>query len=195
MLFFRRRAAAESAAPSPKAATGEGISRLLRELEESLARAVEHGRTPRVLLCGPPSGTTIETFTRQGCRVTVEGGDAASVPIDQPDNTFDLLLGFDVLDRLDDEQAAPLVAEWARVLAPGGRAYLLARAVHFEGSVAFRGEVLPGARLRLAESRLGGGSVRTRQNRELESLVRPLEVAEILLRRDKLREVLCVKRS
>lgn len=195
MLFFRRRAAAESAAPSPRAATGEGVSRLLQELETSLARAVEHGRVPRVLLCGPPSGTTIETFTGLGCRVTVEGGDAASVPIEQPRDAFDLLLGFDVLDRLDDEAAAPLVAEWARVLAPGGRAYLLARAVHFEGSAALRCEVLPGARLRLSESSRGAGSPITRQNRELEALVRPLDVAEILLRRDKLREVLCVKRA
>ncbi len=186
-LFFKRRPS-EGHGPSPDAVPvppSKVVEGLLRYAE----RLAESGGTCRVLLCGPPSGPTIETFSGRGCRVTVEGDAVPVVPLEHADGTFDLLLVFDQLDFIDDEKASALAAEWARVLKSGGRVYLLSRQKSKGDRPRLRVDVLGDGRLGLKPLRSAGGGPHLRSNREIETALAPLRVDEILLRRDGLREI------
>lgn len=195
MLFFRRKrtpGGEPAATPAPEAPVQ---SRVLTGLFASLQRQVEHGGTPRVLLSGPPSGPMIESFTRIGCRVAVEADDAARVPISQPDDTFDLVLGFDALDTLDDEKARALTAEWTRILRPAGRLYLVTRAAHNDVRDALRFEIDSRGSITVHRLRPLAAFLFRRSSRELEQIVAPLAPDENFLRRDGLREFLSRKRA
>ncbi len=165
------------------------VCRFLAEVFDKIARRLEEGACYRVLIAGPPSGRTIETFSRRGARVTVDGEDLPELPLSHADETFDLVLGLDLIDLLEDEAAAALGAEWARVLLPGGKVFLVSRSAAARLTAGERLEVLEDASLHPVAR--GGTRSRLieRGNRALERLFRPLLVDEILLRRDGLREV------
>jgi SAM-dependent methyltransferase len=196
MLRLFRRKPKSSTSPPRVADPGEGPSecRTLTKLEGVLARRVERGETPAVLLAGQPSGKSIEAFTKLGCRVTVEGDGEDRVPIEAPAHAFDLILGFDVLDLLDADHAPPLVAEWQRVLREKGQVFLLTRAEHARWPRDLRFDVREGGRMRIVEGGSTRAGLQVRTVRALEKLLAPLEVIEIQLRRDGLREVLAQKR-
>lgn len=195
MGFFRRRTQPVGEAAAPPISDSPTPSRVIAGLLEGLQRQSEHGLLPRVLLTGPPTGPMIEAFTKIGCRVSVEADDAARVPITQPDNTFDVILGFDALDVLDDEPARELTAEWARVLRASGRLYLITRAKHNEEREALRFEIERGGGILIRRLRPIASAFFRRSSRELEQLVSPLLPDEDFLRRDGLREFLCRKRA
>ena len=161
----------------------------------SLAAVSRGGTRPRVLLTGPPAGRTIDAFTALGCRVSVEADDRAPTSIDQPDGAFDAVLGFDILDQLDDRQATSLVAEWSRVLKPGALLFIVARAPHDRTDQLLRFEVHEQGTLAIEsrERRLAG--LRRRGNAALERLLGAYEIEEHFLRRDGLREVLARRRA
>lgn len=185
-LFAWRRRGTGDAAPVLRARTrSQQLSELLRRLER---QAEEGGEGPRVLLHGPPSGRSIETFHALGARVTVEGETVPQLPLGYPDRQFDLILAADVLDRLEDESARRLAAEWARVLTPRGRVLLLARQIGVS-MPAFRVDVAPGGLLELTGSKRLAPRVFPRSNREIHKIVAPLAVQAIALRRDGLREI------
>lgn len=167
-------------------------SRQLGSLIASLKKRAEGGQTPRVLLCGPASSRTIETFHSIGCRVTVEGDDHPSVPLAAADESFELILGYDALDTVDDVDAQAIAVEWTRALKPGGKLYLLAR--REKGTIPpVKVDINEDGSLRL--HLLSGDTrvVHPRQNADFTRLTRPLSVEEIFQRRDGLREILCKK--
>ncbi|MDQ7006891.1 MAG: class I SAM-dependent methyltransferase [Acidobacteriota bacterium] len=188
--WLRRRSSGSSPpGEDPAAPVTGGASRFLLEVFEKIERRSEEGSAYRVLIVGPPSGRTIETFSRHGARVTVDGEDWPELPLSHADAAFDLVVGLDLVDLLEDETAAALGAEWARVLVPGGKVFLVSRTGAARLSSAERLEVLEDASLR-ALPRAGTRSrLISRGNRALERLLEPLIVDEILLRRDGLREV------
>jgi SAM-dependent methyltransferase len=167
-------------------------SRLLRRLMEWVQRRADRGEVPRVLVAGPPSGRTIETFTNIGCRVTIEGDDLPSLPLDHPDRSFDLVLGLDVLELLDDERARAVAAEWVRVLATGGQLYLLTAPREPEPSVS-RIDVTRDGALEFHATPRRVSRIARRHNREIERMLEPLKTEEIFLRRDGRREILARK--
>lgn len=177
----------KGAAPPPTLLAG---SRLLSDLLAGLPRRAVAGGSPRVLLAGPPSGQTIETFHAVGARVHVAGDDEPS-RLSLPDASVDLVLGFDLLDLLGTDQARAVAAEWARLIRPSGGLYLLARRDASVYPPPWRVDVLPDATMRLIPQPGGPTAVRARQNRELEEIVRPLQLRDIFLRRDGLREIIC----
>ena len=168
-------------------------SRLLCDLLRALSKKAALGESARVLLLGPPSGQTIETFHGAGCRVTVLGDEIGSAPTGAPPDSFDLLLAFDALDLLPDRQARVLAAEWVRVIRPGGGLYLLARQDRTTFQTPWRVDVLPEGAVRMAPLEGRDIDLHPRQNREIEDLVRPCVVRDIHLRRDGVREILCRK--
>ncbi len=189
MAFWKKASGAEE--PSPPSITLPP-SRLMSELLKSLGRRATGGQSPRVLIAGPPSGTTIETFHAAGCRVQVAGDDApADAPLPNEERSIDLVVGFDLLDLLDQPAARKVAAEWARVIRPAGRLYLLARHDRKTYPPPWRFDVLEDGTLRLTQLAEGPRDVHLRQNREIEELVRPLALSDIFLRRDGLREIVC----
>ena len=168
-------------------------SRVVQHLLESAARRSAEGRPPRVLLAGPVAQVTMESIAGAGCRLTVEGEFFPELPLAYPDARFDLVLGLDVLDLLPDDRAREQAAEWARVLAPGGTLYLVARRAADQVPPLVRIDVHPDGGLSVHPLGPRHPLVQPRQNREFEVLVRPLAVHEISLRRDGLREILCRK--
>ena len=192
MAAFWKRGGGAGEAQAPPPGVTLSASRLLGDLLAGLPKRAAPGASPRVLVAGPPSGVTIETFHALGCRVTVAGDDRPEVRIDIEDKTVDLVLAFDLLDLLDRATARLAAGEWARVIRPSGGLYLLARQdktiypppwrvdVHSEGTL----HLVP---LADAPARL----VHTWQNREIEELVRPLALRDIFLRKGGLREILC----
>ncbi|MDH3284402.1 MAG: class I SAM-dependent methyltransferase [Acidobacteriota bacterium] len=171
-------------------------SKVVRGLIRFVARQIESGESCRVLVCGPPSGPTIEVFSGIGCRVTVEGERTQRVPLDYPDDTFELLLGFDQLDFLDDESARALVAEWRRVLRPGGRVYMLSRQNAGQMAAArLRVDVRTDGSLELRPSPDLADRPRKRSNRQIQTMLAPMAVDELYLRRDGLREISGKKRG
>lgn len=169
-------------------------SRLLGEILASCRRRTTLGEVWRVLVAGPSSGPTIETFHSAGCRVTVTGDDATPPRVDAPDGSFDLVLGFDMLDHLNDREARLHAAEWVRIMRSAAGLYLLARQDRSQHPARWRVDALPDGGLRLTPLTGPGRPLHPRQNREIEDLVRPLVVRDIHLRRDGFREVLCRKR-
>ncbi|UCF67536.1 MAG: class I SAM-dependent methyltransferase [Acidobacteriota bacterium] len=169
-------------------------SRIITEVLELVGRRSEQGRETHVLLLGPPSGESIETFSAAGAHVTVEGEDRLTPPLAYPDESFDLILASDVLDMLDDDEARELSREWRRILRPGGRVFLLVRRGTGRTIPRFRLDVARDGRLRLTPVPGSSSASRPRSNREIDSLMRPMRVDEIYLRRDGLREV-AVKRQ
>ncbi|MCU0222602.1 MAG: hypothetical protein MUF27_00725 [Acidobacteria bacterium] len=165
----------------------------MQQLLESAARRSAEGRPPRVLLAGPVAQVTMDAITGPGCRLTVEGEFFPELPLAYPDGRFDLILGLDVLDLLADGGARAQAAEWARVLAPGGTLYLVARREASQVPPLVRIDVHPDGALAIHPLGPRHPLVQPRQNREFEVLVRPLVVHEISLRRDGLREILCRK--
>jgi hypothetical protein len=190
MSPFWKRAGGEAAKPAPPAISLTG-SRLLGDLLAGLPRRAVAGGSPRVLLAGPPSGPTIETFHGVGCKVTVAGDDEPE-RLGLPDRSVDLVLGFDQLDLLDTDRARGTALEWARLIRPSGGLYLLARRDATVYPPPWRVEVLPDATMRLIpQPDMAVPTVRPRTNRELEEIVRPLQLRDIFLRRDGLREIIC----
>jgi len=165
----------------------------MQRLLESAARRSAEGRPPRVLLTGPVAQVTMDSIAGAGCRLTVEGEFFPALPLAYPDDRFELVLGLDVLDLLPDGQARAQAAEWARVLAPGGSLYLIARRETGQVPPLVRIDVHPDGGLAMHPLGERHPLVQPRQNREFEVLVRPLTVHEISLRRDGLREILCRK--
>ncbi|GEM_PF-6437224 len=195
MLFFRR---TRDGADAGSARGREAVtlsSRVLSSLLGRLTRSAERGEHPAVLLIGPPSDKSIESFTTIGCRVTVEGEDPPTASIDQPSDHFSAVLAFGVVDRLECESARALAREWTRVLLPGGLLYLVAVGPEGKSDRRFRFEILGGGELRMTPDAKARGALRRRQNRELESLLRPLIPCETLLRREGWREILFQKPS
>lgn len=191
-LFWKRdggEPAAKAAAPPPHATLSS--SRLLADLLSGLPRRAVAGGNPRVLLAGPPSGQTIETFHAVGCKVTVAGDDEPS-KLGLPDASVDLVLGFDLLDQLDNDAAKAVAGEWGRLIRPSGGLYLLARRDPTVYPPPWRVDVLSDASMRFVPvPELEARRIRPRQNREFEEIVRPLQLRDIFLRRDGLREILC----
>ena len=165
----------------------------MQHLLESAARRSVEGRPPRVLLTGPVAQVTMDAITGAGCRLTVEGEFFPALPLAYPDDRFELVLGLDVLDLLPDDRARAQAAEWARVLAPGGSLFLIARREPGQVPPLVRIDVHPDGGLAVHPLGERHPLVQPRQNREFEVLVRPLAVHEISLRRDGLREILCRK--
>jgi hypothetical protein len=133
----------------------------------------------------------IEGFSRLGARVTVDGESLPSLPLGHADETFELLLGFDLLDQMDDTTGRALGAEWARVLRRSGRVYLLARPPEAARGRPLKVEMDESGGLWISERPDEGLlTVRGRGNRSLESLLAPLELDAICLRRDGMREIL-----
>jgi SAM-dependent methyltransferase len=180
--------------PPPDEA-GWTASRAMQHLLESAARRSAEGRPPRVLLTGPVAQVTMDSIAGAGCRLTVEGEFFPELPLAYPDDRFDLILGLDVLDLLPDDRARAQAAEWARVLAPGGSLYLVARRDPSQVPPLVRIDIHPGGGLTMHPLGERHALVQPRQNREFEVLVRPLAVHEISLRRDGLREILCRKQG
>lgn len=166
-------------------------SRLLSELLKGLPRRAAAGQVPRVVVAGPPSGQTIETLHASGCRVQVAGDDQAGDALNIEDRTIDLVVAFDLLDLLEQPSARKVAAEWARVIRPAGRLYMLARRDPTAYPPPWRFDMLPDGSLRLTQLAEGPKVVHVRQNREIEELVRPLALSDIFLRRDGLREIVC----
>jgi 2-polyprenyl-3-methyl-5-hydroxy-6-metoxy-1,4-benzoquinol methylase len=111
---------------------------------ESLFRQKEK---PEILDLGPLCGDTLTYLANRGARVAVEeirmppavaasavgepsvGEDEAEVEpitIDQADERFDLVLGWEALDFIDDARLDQVMAELCRVLVPGGRLLFIA---------------------------------------------------------------------
>jgi SAM-dependent methyltransferase len=193
MLFFRRRPR-EGIGPAADAAHVSD-SRVVPALIRFASRRVAASGSCRVLLFGPPSGRTIEAFSSAGCRVTVEGERTPKTRLDYGVDTFDLLLVLDLLDFLDERRAASLASEWQRVLRPGGRIYMLSRQKSREPGPRLRVDIRPDAKIELHPMPGGTEQVRLRSNREIESLLAPLTVDEVHLRRDGLREIAGRKRE
>jgi len=160
-------------------------------ITDRIHRRREQGEAPRLLLAGVTAGPLIEGFSRLGARVTVEGESVPALPLGHADETFELLLGFDLLDHLDDITGRALGAEWARVLRRGGRVYMVVRPPEATRGRPLRVEMDESRGLWISE-RQGEGTiaVRGRGNRSLESLLAPLELDAICLRRDGMREIL-----
>ncbi len=165
-------------------------SRILAGLLQTIEERASGTKPARVFLVGAPTGSVLEVFSGRGARVTVDGEEPPKIPLTQPDAAFDIVLGLDVIDFVDDGELSGLASEWARVLAPGGRVYLLSRS-----------ERSPIARRLRAEAREDGGIVLEplpratahavrRPNRELYALFPPLVVDQFVLRRDGMREIL-----
>lgn len=174
------------------AAPTSSPSRVLGNLLQQAQRRAES--TPlKVLLIGPPSGRMIELFHRIGCRVTVDGEETPSVPIAHEDDSFDLIVGADCIDFLDDEFAERIVVEWLRVLRPSGRLYLIARDMVVESTPRYRVEIGPNGDVLLSPHKRVAARKHLRSNRCLEHLLEPLQVEEIFLRRDGLREITAQK--
>jgi SAM-dependent methyltransferase len=158
---------------------------------ERLARLRAEESSPRLLLAGTSSGPLIEGFSRLGARVTVDGEDLPNLPLGYADETFELLFGFDLLDRLDDQTGRALGAEWARVLRRGGRAYVIAHPPEASRARPLKVEMGEGGELWISERDAAAGApIRGRGNRALETLLAPLELDSICLRRDGMREIL-----
>jgi SAM-dependent methyltransferase len=166
-------------------------AQLSGRLTERLARRRAEESSPRLLIAGTTPGPLIEGFSQLGARVTVDGEERPSLPLGYADETFELLLAFDLLDHLDDQAARGLGAEWARVLRRGGCAYLIARAPEAARGRPLRIEMDESGGLWIAErDEAAAVPVRGRGNRALETLVAPLELDAICLRRDGMREIL-----
>ncbi|GAB4375810.1 MAG: hypothetical protein Kow0062_15280 [Acidobacteriota bacterium] len=194
MLFFRRRDRVGSCGPAPPRRR-PGRSEVVAHLQRALLSLRRGGGQPRVLLTGPPTGRTIDALTALGCRVSVEADDRTPVTIEHPDATFDAVLGFDLLDQLDDRQARRLVAEWVRVLKEGGLLFVVARAPHERTDDALRFEVLPDGGLAVEVRPRRAATIRRRGNAGLERLLAGFEIEEHFLRRDGLRELLARRRG
>jgi len=183
----------DPAPPEPRLGPSGPLARFLAAARD----AVEAGKSqPRALLVGPPSGRTIETLAAAGFRVTVDGEPEPAPPLEHADGEFDLVLAFDLPDGLSDDELGPLLAEWNRVLRPGGTLWFLAGCGE-EGTVPLRRwDLWPDGSLSSREVlRRMDRTCRRRSNRDLERLARPLGGAEITLRRDGLREVVCRRRN
>ncbi len=183
----------EPVPPEPRLGPSGPLVRLLAAARE----AVESGeRRPQVLLAGPPSGRTIETLAAAGFRVTVDGEPEPRPPLGHPDGRFDLVLAFDLPDGLPDEQVEALLAEWGRVLRPGGTLWFLAGCEEGGAAPLRRWDLWPDGSLSSRDVlRRQDRGCRRRSNRDLERLARPLGGAEITLRRDGLREIVCRRRN
>lgn len=203
MSIFGRRGdrapAPVPAAPVPSAAL-LSPSRQLAQRIASLRRQAQSGPA-RVLLTGPASSRSIETFHGLGCRVTVDGDRIPELPLGAADEWYDLVLGYDTLDLLGDAEARALAQEWARVLRSGGALYLLARRELAQAPPPLRVDVAEDGALQLTSLRAAEHDheqersvVRTRQNADFTRLLAPLAVEEIALRRDGWREILGRKR-
>lgn len=190
-MAFWKRGGGGGPANAPPPTIDLSSSRLVVDLLRGLPRRGIPGEGPRVLLAGPPSGQTIETFHGVGCRVTVAGDDQPEGSIGLPDRSLDLVLGYDLLDLLDGRRARMVCEEWARLIRPSGGLYLLARRDAGVYPPPWRVDVLPDGVLRLVPVPGDPPVVHPRANREIEELVRPLSVRDIHLRRDGLREILC----
>jgi SAM-dependent methyltransferase len=99
-------------------------------------KAVFKSERPEILDLGPLCGETVVYLADRGARVSVEeldvpppgepvGGDDAPPPvrplrIDQPDETFDLVLAWEQCDFIPDDRLDEFGAELRRVLRPGG---------------------------------------------------------------------------
>jgi hypothetical protein len=189
--FWKKGGGGENQAPPPPGTTLTA-SRLLGDLLAGLPKRAAPGASPRVLITGPPSGVTIETFHALGCRVTVAGDDRPEGRVDVDDRSVDLVLAFDLLDLLERSIARTVVEEWARVIRPSGGLYLLARQDKSIYPPPWRVDVLPEGTLRLVPlPDTPARTVHTWQNREIEELVRPLALRDIFLRKGGLREILC----
>ncbi len=194
MIGLWKKAGGAPAEFAPPAGVVVFPSRLLGDILASCRRRAGAGEARGILVAGPSSGATIETFHTAGCRVTVTGDEAPCAKVDAPDASFDVVLGFDVLDHLSDREARTCAAEWARLMRPGGGLYLLARQDRTQHPNPWRVDALPDGGLRLHPLPRSGRPLFPRQNREIEDIVRPLLVRDIHLRRDGFREVLCRKR-
>lgn len=178
----------EAEEPPPRPAVPAQLS---GRVVERLTRRREQGDPPRLLLAGFTAGPLIEGFSRLGARVTVDGEDVPALPLGHPDGTFELLLGFDLLDHLEEAAARGLGAEWARVLRRGGLVYVLARAPETVRGRPLKVEMDESGSLWIAErADAGSQPVTGRGNRSLERLLSPLELDAICLRRDGMREIL-----
>ncbi len=183
----------DPAPPEPRLGPSGPLARILAAAGEVVEAG---GRQPRALLVGPPSGRTIETLAGAGFRVTVDGEPEPRPPLEYGDGEFDLVLAFDLPDGLADEDLAPLLAEWSRVLRRGGTLWFLAACGGEEAVPLRRWDLWPDGSLSSREVlRRVDRTCRRRSNRDLERLARPLGGAEITLRRDGLREIVCRRRT
>ena len=188
--FWRKGGAGQEQAVTPPG-IALSASRVMIDLLAGLPKRAAPGSSPRVLVSGPPSGTTIETFHALGCRVTVAGDGRPTGALNVEDRCIDLVLGFDLLDLLDAQGARLVAAEWARVIRPSGGLYLFARQDRTVYPPPWRADVFPEGSIQLTLLPEGPRAVYPRQNREIEDLVRPLSLRDIFLRKGGLREILC----
>jgi hypothetical protein len=193
MGLFNRRADPVAA---PTSGAGPALMAPSRQLAQLIAQLQRRGETttPRVLACGPVSSTTIETFHAARCRVTVGGDELPQLPLEYPDHAFDLVLGYETLDRLDDGPAHELALEWQRILVAGGQLYLLTRREPTQAPPTLRVDISQDGTFRLQTVGRVDAPIKVRQNADFTRLLAPMSIDEIALRRDGLRELLCRRR-
>jgi hypothetical protein len=135
VLFRRQQAdsARRSIEPAPGSSAGEGRC---SGLEKALHFVLRRDQ-PRVLDLGPMCGATVTFLAALGARVTVEEFEAPSTPgriggatllIDQPSGSFDLVLAWEHVDFMPPDRVREFGAELRRVLAPDGWVFLMSRA-------------------------------------------------------------------
>lgn len=201
---------------------GRSLQELVRRLKK-----VEH---PRLLDLGFTSGSNIDFFHRQGCKVHVDDftsslmnrpmivrddeentthqtrstGEAKKAaprpvnlpPLDYGDAQFDAILGWDLFDYLEEDEAAAMAAEIDRVTRPGGWLLALfgparqeqprqARRYHIEEENRVRGENVAGASIKIHHY----------ANRDIARLFRKYEISHTVLLKDGTREILLKKHS
>jgi hypothetical protein len=185
----------------------------------SLAKALKRTSRlvkPQILDLGPLCGSTAVYLANRGARVCVESfcppaplpkkkkhdeGEAPIVKpfrIDQPDDGFDLVLGWEAVDFTPPERLEEVVGEMKRLVRENGVILMLSR-----NSTGARKAVQDvQGRFRVeADDRLirepGGVETSTRWvhlTREIERVLKPFSVQGIHLQRDQTREILALRK-
>jgi SAM-dependent methyltransferase len=186
----------------------------------TLARALEavfQKDRPEILHLGSLCGQTVVYLAERGARVAVEGFDppephaeaeqgqdgaeqsqVAPLRINQPDETFDLVLVWELLDFVPADRLAEVTSELRRVLVEGGRLLLFSMG----GSrIPDQPQLRPGRYRILADDKVSRESIDeptgTRYEyatRAIERALEPLSIQTVHLQRNQLREFLAVKR-
>ena len=215
MLFRRKSYDRAGTVGRSHAASGVADVRSCPSLAKALKRTSSLVK-PQILDLGPLCGSTAVYLANRGARVCVESfspppplpkkskhdeGDAPVVEpfrIDQPDEGFDLVLGWEAIDFTPPDRLEEVVTEMKRLVRENGLILMLSR-----NSTGARKAVqdVPGRFRVEADDRVirepGGTESRTRWvhlTREIERVLKPFSVQGIHLQRDQTREILALRK-